>query len=395
MLLNRRQLFACSLFSWVLYFSLSSLSSAVLAATWSATGRMITARTGLTATMLPDGEVLVAGGAENHNDNPAFNSAELYNPSTGVWSATGSMIGARAWHNATLLPSGKVLVAGGWNNGDNLSSAEIYDPATRAWTATGSLTTPRQGGDATLLLDGRVLVAGGAGENPPTYTLASAEIYDPATESWSATGSMTTARRSKTMTLLPNGKVLIAGGRIKYTDTVHASAEIYDPATGSWSATGSMTTARQKGAATLLLDGRVLVAGGAGENPFTYMLDSAEIYDPATEVWTTTGSMTTGRGGVAFSLISNGKVLVAGGVDGKSVILASAEIYDPATEVWTTTGSMTTGRGQPATVLLSTGRVLVIGGFYSINGDSLASAELFRINSTLVPSFIMPLLLSE
>ncbi len=153
MLLNRRQLFACALLSWVLYFSLSSLSSAVLAATWSATGRMITARTGLTATMLPDGEVLVAGGAENFNDNPAFNSAELYNPSTGVWSATGSMIGARAWHNATLLHSGKVLVSGGWNNGDALSSAEIYDPATRAWTATGPLTTARQGGGAPLLPD--------------------------------------------------------------------------------------------------------------------------------------------------------------------------------------------------------------------------------------------------
>ena len=294
MLLNRSQLFACSLFSWVLYFSLSSLSSAVLAATWSATGRMITARTGLTATMLPDGEVLVAGGAENHNDNPAFNSAELYNPSTGVWSATGSMIGARAWHNATLLHSGKVLVAGGWNNGDALSSAEIYDPATRAWTATGPLTTARQGGGATLLLDGRVLVAGGAGPNPPTYTLASAEIYDPATGSWSATGSMTTARRTNPATLLPNGKVLVAGG-----------------------------------------------------------------------------------------------------MDGKSVFLASAEIYDPATEVWTTTGSMTTVRGEPATVLLSTGRVLVTGGFYNFNGDSLASAELFRINSALVPSFIMPFLLSE
>ena len=344
MLLNRRQLFACALFSWVLYFSLSSLSSAVLAATWSATGRMITARTGHTATMLPDGEVLVAGGAENHNDNPAFNSAELYNPSTGVWSATGSMIGARAWHNATLLHSGKVLVSGGWNNGDALSSAEIYDPATRAWTATGPLTTARQGGGAPLLPDGRVLVAGGAGPNPPTYTLDSAEIYDPATGSWSATGSMTTARRGNTITLLPNGKVLVAGGWIKYTDTVHASAEIYDPATGSWSATGSMTTARRATTATLL---------------------------------------------------PNGKVLVAGEGDDKSVILASAEIYDPATEVWTTTGSMTTGRGEPATVLLSTGRVLVTGGFYNFNGDSLASAELFRINSALVPSFIMPLLLSE
>jgi N-acetylneuraminic acid mutarotase len=155
---------------------------------------------------------------------------------------------------------------------------------------------------------------------------------------------MTTARRGNTITLLTNGKVLVAGGWIKYTDTVHASAEIYDPATGSWSATGSMTTARRTNTATLL---------------------------------------------------PNGKVLVAGGVDGKSVILASAEIYDPTTEVWTTTDSMTTGRAEPATILLSTGRVLVIGGWYSINGDSLASAELFRINSTLVPSFIMPLLLSE
>ncbi len=376
MLLYRRLRFGITLFACIVCLYLGNFPLTAIAATWSVTGSMITARTGLTATLLPDGEVLVAGGAENCNDNPAFSCAELYNPTTGVWSATGSMVSARAWHNATLLPDGKVLVAGGWNNGDDLYSAEIYDPATKTWTATGSLTIERHG-PATLLLDGRLLAAGGAGGNPPTYTHASAEIYDPATESWSATGAMTSARRGHTITLLPDGKVLVAGGWIKYTDTIHASAEIYDPTTGTWTATKtSMSTARRDHMATLLPDGKVLVAGGW--NNESEGLDSAEIYDPETDMWISTGSMLTGRGAAVNSMLSNGKVLVAGGGNSEFELLASAEIYSPETETWTATDSMITGRAEPATVLLYSGEVLVTGGLYNSNCDSLNSTELYR-----------------
>jgi len=156
-----------------------------------------------------------------------------------TWTATGSLTTARLQHTATLLPGGKVLVAGGaGSNNDALASAELFDPAAGTWTATGSLSTARARPTATLLSDGKVLVAGGAVSLG--NTLASAELYDPATGSWIATGPLTTARVDHTATLLPSGKVLVAGGA--GPTGVLASAELYDPATGTWSATGSMQT---------------------------------------------------------------------------------------------------------------------------------------------------------
>jgi N-acetylneuraminic acid mutarotase len=383
MLQNLSGRFACSLFAWVLCLSLSSLSSAALAASWSATGPMITARDGPTATLLPSGEVLVAGGAENDNDNPAFTSAERYDPTTEAWSATGSMHAARAWHCATLLPNGKVLVVGGWNDGSSISSVEIYDPATRTWTVTGSLIKRRSdAATATLLLNGKVLVAGGAGGDPPTYTHASAEIYNPATGLWTSTkGPMTSARRGHTSTLLPDGKVLVTGGWIKYTDAKSlASAEIYNPATGLWTPTESMTTARRDHTATLLPNGKVLVAGGW--NGDSVVLSSAEIYDPATGKWSITGSMTSTTMAGPATLLPGGKVLVVGGWNGDP--LASAEIYDPATGTWAVTKSMTSGRINPTATLLSNGKVLVAGGMYDSDGNSLASAELYTPNGNVV-----------
>ncbi len=351
---------------------------------WSATGSMATAREQqftATATLLPSGKVLVAGGL---NGAVVYSSAELYDSGAGTWSPTGSMATPRVAHTATLLPSGKVLVAGGANNvAGDLSSAELYDPALGTWLPTASMASVRAFHTATLLLNGKVLVAGGS----TTFDLrigavASAELYDPAPGTWSPTGSMTTPRDFYPATLLPNGEVLVAGGQGGGA-TEHSEAELYNPATGTWSPTGSIALARNTSTLTALPNGKVLLAGGAsGCCAVTYAI--AELYDPAPGTWSTTGSMTSARGlGHTATLLPSGKVLVAGGVGGASPIavgpaastLASAELYDPAAGTWSVTGSMSAARTNYFATLLASGAVLVAGGIDE--GGVLASAELY------------------
>ena len=326
---------------------------------WVTTGSLGTARGNHTATLLPNGKVLVAGGS----NGPIVSSAELYDPASGSWSSTGSLGTGREYHTATLLPNGKVLVAGGYDFNRYLSSAELYDPASGSWSSTGSLAIARWLHTATLLPTGKVLVAGGYG-SVGRGILTSAELYDPATGSWSSTGSLHTARYSHTATLLPSGKVLVAGGAGGLS-----RAELYDPATGSWSRTGSLGTARQWHTATLLPSGKVLVAGGYGN---LGVLSSAELYDPATGSWSSTGSLGTARSGHTATLLANSKVLVAGGGGSAG---ESAELYDPATGSWSSTGSLGTARVEHTATLLSSGEVLVAGGY----NDSivLSSSELY------------------
>jgi len=364
-------------------FSFGSVSQAADGA-WIATGATTVPRYVHTASLLPNGKVLVAGGYTAEASSLA--SAELYDPATGVWTATGAMTAPRSGHTATLLPNGKVLVAGGADTPTNddvspfLATAELYDPATGVWTATGAMTNPRYFHTATLLPNGQVLVAGGFGNSGP---LASAELYDPATGVWTATGAMTAPRYGHTATLLPNGKVLVTG--LPDRPTV-ASAELYDPATGAWAATGAMIAPRQGHTASLLPNGKVLAAGGDNSSGF---LASGELYDLATGVWTTTGAMTAKRDAHTASLLPNGQVLVAGGYAygyGDSGFLASAELYDPATGLWTATGSMTTPRYGQTASLLPNGQVLAAGGDGNIGGGTgapLASAELYGTFSVL------------
>jgi N-acetylneuraminic acid mutarotase len=183
---------------------------------WETTGSMVTARCACTATVLPDGKVLVAGGYNGSTPWTVYASAELYDPATGTWESTGSMSGSRAGHKAMLLPNGKVLVAGGYD-GAYLTSAELYDPDTGTWTTTGSMAEGRVWHTMTLLPNGKVLVTGGE-NGSSTFSALTAELYDPAANgglgAWSATGSMAQARSVHTATLLPDGKVLVAGGAV-------------------------------------------------------------------------------------------------------------------------------------------------------------------------------------
>jgi hypothetical protein len=324
------------------------------------TGSLGVARSQDTETLLPNGKVLVAGGLGTSGE---LASAELYDPANGTWTATGSLATARDSHTATLLPNGKVLVAGGRDGNNNgTASAELYDPANGTWAATGSLITARFDHTATLLPNGKVLVAG-------VFSTVSAELYDPASGTWTATGSLITAREGHTATLLPNGKVLVAVGFDSNSNPL-ASTELYDPASGIWTATGSLNTARFDHTATLLSNGKVLVA--AGQDTIGNDFASAELYDPASEIWTATGSLNTARFFHTATLLPNGKVLVAGGFDSGG----TAELYDPVGGSWTGTGSLNTARGEHTATLLPNGKVLVAGGLDS-TGNPLASAELY------------------
>lgn len=354
----------------------------------SPTGSMLTGRQIHTATRLADGRVLVAGGYTLVD--LAVASAELYDPATNAFSSTGSLGAARGLHTATLLADCRVLIAGGgpatWATrlGAFLASAELYDPTTGSFSPTGTMTAAREGQTATLLNDGRVLIAGG--NDIVEHAVASAELYDPTTGTFTPTGSMATARGFHTATLLSDGRVLITGGdpaAFVAPGPYFASAEIYDPTTGKFSATGSMTVGRDLHAATLLADGRVLITGGvtaAGPAP---SLASAELYDPETGTFSLTGPMTVARVYQSSTLLADGRVLIAGGCPrGRNYadnpqFLASAELYDPTTGTFTATGPMSERRTSQMATSLADGRVLMTGGVGGDGTRSLSSAEIF------------------
>jgi hypothetical protein len=330
---------------------------------WTLTGSMALPRLLHTATLLPSGQVLVAGG---------FNvSAELYDETTRVWTATGNTITTHRGHTATLLPNGQVLIVGGGECPLTRINAELYNPTTGRWSAARNLLQQRYHHTASLLPNGKVLVVGGNGSEYGDDALSSAEIYDPATNLWSYTGALTQARGHHTATTLPNGKVLIAGG-FNAQGQALATAELYDPATGRFTAVGSMGLGRGYHTASLLPNGQVLVAGGAGIDPTQSA--SAELYNPATGTWKATGSMKQPRRSHTATLLPNGQVLVAGGYHQATGIQTASDLYDPATGTWSVTYAMNVDRyGQTAT-LLPNGTVLAAGG---VSNHDQSSAEFY------------------
>jgi WD40 repeat protein len=342
---------------------------------------MHTARGGATATLLKDGKVLIAGGGSvaTFLNESAYASAELYDPSTGKFTKTGSMAAARAKATAIRLSDGRVLIAGGEGcpgsahcanagNGANpaiadLVSAEIYDPTTGKFTRTGSMTGVTQVAEDALLPDGKVLIVG--------QDNSSAQLYDPATGKFVHAGKVADREAPITATLLPNGKVLVTGSSSDGLDTV---AQLYDEASGKLTTISLTACDRDRPeTATLLQDGRVLLFEGGG-----YL----EIYDPATGACADAFAISpAGRGNPTATLMSDGRVLFAGGqlVNPLSPAIQSADtawLYDPTGQP-ARTGTMHLARQDLTATLLPDGSVLIAGGEDS-NQKPLASAELFK-----------------
>jgi hypothetical protein len=335
---------------------------------FAATGSMTTPRAFHSATLLPDGRVLITGGMTTLTGNAVTDRAELYDPRRGTFTATGEEHGGRT---ATLLHSGQVLMAGGWIDATaypaTVATPELYDPTTGTFSATGAFAGKSNnsgystGGpsvsSASLLPDGRVLIAA-----EPT-----AELYDPASGTFSLTGAMTTPCTpgggqpgyigGRTATVLMNGTVLVAGGEHEDCGRF-ANAELYDARAGTFAATGAMTRVRDNHTATLLPDGTVLIAGGESEDcgrGCFRTTTNTESYVPSTGTFVPAGEMTAGRAGQSATLLNDGTVLIAGGYCYTGVgqlcgVFASAELYTPsvlvpAPALFSVSGD---GRGQGA-----------------------------------------------
>ncbi|WP_437602871.1 kelch repeat-containing protein [Sorangium sp. So ce590] len=343
--------------------------------TWLTVRRMAAARTAHTATLLPDGRVLITGG-----DGPegSLDGVEVFDPGSGRWLSLQSTQMSRAEHTATLLQDGRVLVAGGSVHG-TIDDAELLDPDAGMWRSVDPLRTARHSHTATLLQDGRVLVAagdGGDGAAHPGGFVDITEVFDPDSGTWRVVGPIGQVRIGHTATLLPDGRVLVAGG-YAYLDGQSSEirslkhAELFDPISGTWQPVIPMNTARHKHTATLLENGKVVVAGGRNQDGY---LDSAELFDPASGRWLPLGPMLAPRQSHTATLLLNGQVLVAGGY-GPDGTLDGAEVFDPGSGGWLPLGPMISARSMHTATLLPDGRVLVAGGFES--AGSLDSAEVF------------------
>jgi hypothetical protein len=325
------------------------------------TGNMITKRQSHTATLLNNGKVLIVGGNTGGGSSTAVSSAELYDPTTGVFTATGSMANLRSSHTATLLSNGKVLVACG--NGGNLTSGsiEIYDPSTGLFSS-GSTTfsTGLEGQGATLLNSGSVLFS--AGLSVFSGTKAESYLYNPTTNTMTTSGSLINRRSGHSAIKLSDGKVLVAGGVLQ--------SELYN--NGVFSATGSMISTRTYHTAVLLANGEVLFSGGDGVDNFTQ-----EIYNASTASFRRATELQTARYYHTASLLKSGKVLLVGGrASIGTTAINKVELYDPTEGTTNTIGVSNVAAYSQAAVVLSDGRVLITGGSDS-SSNSLNTAEIY------------------
>ena len=322
---------------------------------WDTTAALSVPRYDHTTTLLAGGKVLVAAGRAVHpvGAPEIIATAEVFNPHDETWSGTGPLGEARWRHTATVLQDGRVLVAGGFGGpyapGANaqpvLATAELYDPQTGTWSPTAPMATRRALHAAALLPDGRVMVAGGrtCASPPPaacnfTFVTPTIELFDPSTGTWSAGGVLNAPRHTTAAAVLADGKVLVPGGFVG-AGSPSGTADTYDPATGTSTLTGPLNVARSRQGAAVLGTGRVLVAVGFQGGR------SSEVYDPATRAWTRTGDMLLAAGtrfNFTFAELPDGKALVAGGWTNPASLAdrRTAEVFDPATGQWSSAGRM-------------------------------------------------------
>ena len=349
--------------------------------TFTSTGRLSTDRMFHTATLLTTGKVLIAGGTTTLSGTPVRATAELYDPATGTFNLTGDMNSPRAGHTATLLADGRVLIAGGDSQAggafgeSDLASAELYDPTTGTFAVTGTMLAARRGHTATLLNTGKVLITGGFASDPQgkQISLSSAELYDPLTGVFAATGNMNAGRAAHVAVLLPNSKVLIEGGN---ACDATPNPELYDPATGLFALTGpsaySSSWDLSPVSASLLPSGNVLTTLYVGCD----VGSGAEVYDSGNGTFAATAKMTTDRGYNTTTLLPEGSVLI----DGRDFTHndASAEVYDPIAGAFTAvSGTAPQSQEAHTATLLPDGSVLLAGGWICC-GFSIPTAQLYH-----------------
>jgi hypothetical protein len=347
----------------------SGASAAARLGALRATASMLEPRSGHSATLLPNGKVLIAGGMRRNQD--FYSSAELYDPVTGKFTATGSMAVATVGNAAVLLQSGKVLVLGGWVKGATTDLAEIYDPASGNFSEAGHMTMQRGRAEVVLLEDGDVLITGGQEHDGPGG-ISTAELYRAATGKFEAIAPMHFGRMAHTTTVLNDGRVLIAGGMSEKDGAVR-TAEIYDPSTKTFTVTGQMLTARIKHCSGRLPDGRVLLAGGSVDGGWTHQLASAEIFDPTTGTFSDAAPLSDARFKLPYAAatLPGGRLLFAGGS-------RTLDIYDPTTgKFLTVSDQLPDVRHYMEETQLADGSVLLTGG-YPDNDQATAAAWIYR-----------------
>lgn len=352
--------------------AIATYAAPSISSTWTVLPDMAQPRVFHTLSLIGDGTVLVAGG---QNGTGVLASAQLYDPAATTWLDLPPMNTSRTGHTATVLGNGDVLIAGGFG----IAFAERFSVSTRTWSPAAPMGEARSGHTATLLTDGRILVAGSC------YS-ASVEIFDPVVNVWTPAASMSVPRCEHTATRLPNGRVLVAGGSMSgSTVQPTSSAEIFDPATGTWTPVMPMNQARYGHAMAQLEAGRLLVTGGIGVN--TEFLASAEAFDWVQGTWSPVAPMLQSRYGFPLQRLLDGTLVAIGGFSGGIGATVTSERFDPATGSWSLVGSLNAIRGDRiAATLMSDGRVLATGGSDG-TGGALSGAERFEVDQVFLDGF--------
>jgi len=354
---------AAVLAAWLL--TLPAIPALAAEVIWKPAGETASEHLDQTATLLHDGRVLVVGGHQYNSGSPS--PVELYDPASGSWKPGPPTGEPRSGHAAVRLDDGRVLVAGGvadLPDGQRwLASAELFDPRSDSWSPAASMAAARYHPTLTVLPDGRVLVAGGADADEVT---AAAEVYDPVADRWSPVPPMSTPRMDAAALLLRTGQVLVAGGQADTTESTSLnSAELFDYRTDGWRPAPNLRGGHADAIAAVMPDGSALVAGGFDfAGGFRLATSAAEYYDPVGARWSAGPPLQLARGLAGYARLGDGSVLAVGGQSRVANVRteATGEVLDPRSRRWTLLPSSGLLREQPTVTALLSGAALVVGG---------------------------------